>query len=54
MRAIERSTVFMVPMRNRFSGRVNSSCGEYCRLTGSLRPEPLEEVADGGWARPWS
>jgi hypothetical protein len=37
MRAIDRSAVFMVPVRNRFPGRVNSSFGEYRRLTGSLR-----------------
>jgi hypothetical protein len=37
VRAIDRSAVFMVPMRNRFPGRVNSSFGEYCRLIDLLR-----------------
>ena len=37
IRAIERSAVFIVPMRNRFGGRVNSSFGEYWRLIASSR-----------------
>ena len=32
IRAIDRSAVFIVPIRNRFSGRMNSLSGEYCRL----------------------
>ena len=37
IRAIDRSAVFIVPMKNRFCGSVNSLSGEYCRLIDSSR-----------------